>query len=659
MKKALYILLGVLLLLGAGAAFALSRIDTASLTQKIADLSREATGKPLLLSQTPSISLMPLGVSFGPAAWGMQDGKAAAQGLSASIQGGTISMQLMPLFSGKIVVDKVVLNKPVITVRPDVPAPSASAASPQKPAKDEPFSIPPVELTSLHIVNGSVDMDNGQGQKVRLNALDLKLNNLAPGKDADSQLSVQIDVSQHGTTLVAGKLTQKGQIRLAPEQVTCSGLEVTFNPEKGRIPASAGPVRLKADASFALAGQVLTLTSLQLSAAHTDMSLSGVLHLDPLTFTGNSSLTCAPDKMLHALGMAGPLPRMPQSFNQKFALTFANNKLDIPEYTATLDKSTITGSLSLTLPQGKQPLTVHKRVRIDQLNLDQYLDAASTEKNQDAKSAQSMASAPAPSAAPASSLPTVDADITIASLTVRKITLQNLHVALKGTAGRYNVQPASFTLASGGSVESNSIIDLSTLHYSSQGKASNINVGALLQAMQGKSPVSGTAQMDYALTCAGASATAIKSSLSGKGLLLVQNIVLKDVKLLPKDTPANAGQQPTNFERLSVPFTAKNGMVNLSPISLTSSSVNAKGQGMVNLPQSTLNMSADIVMLGITVPVVASGSFSNLSYGVDPAKMLKGVLTNPNVIKEAGNILQQGGKGAQGVGGALKGLFGK
>lgn len=669
MKKVLYILLGVLLLLGAGAAFALSRIDTATLSQKIADLTREATGKPLVLSQSPNISLMPLGVSFGPSSWGMQDGKAAAQGLSVSIQSGTVSMQIMPLFSGKIVVDKVVLNSPVITVRPEASSsPAAQTPSPQSQAKTEPFTLPPVELAALRIINGSVDMENGQGHTIRLNALDMTLNDLAPGKDAQCQLSVQVDVSQQGNTLLAGTLTQKGQIRLAPDHIDCTGMEVTFSPEKGRIPASVGPLRLNASASFALATQVLTLTKLNLNAAQSDMTLSGTLHLNPLSFKGNSSLTCAPDKMLHALGMAGPLPQMPQSFSHKFSLTFANNILDIPDYTATLDKSTITGSLNLTLPQGTQPLTVRKRARIDQLNLDNYLGTAASGKNQDAKtpnipkSAKTMASAPSasPSALPMP-LPNVDADITITSLTVRKVTLQNLHVVLKGTAGRYTVHPASFTLASGGSVETNSIIDLAALRYHSQGKATQVNVGALLQAMQGKSPLSGTAQLDYDLTCAGLSAAAVKSSLSGKGLLLMQNIVLKDVSLLPKDSPQAGGKgAPTNFERLSVPFTAQDGMVRLSPISLTSPSVNAKGQGTVNVPQSSLNMSADIAMLGITVPVVASGPFNNLSYGIDPAKMLKGVLTSPgDVVKGAGNILQQGGKGAQGVGGALKGLFGK
>lgn len=661
MKRTIYIVLGVLVLLVAGGAFAISRIDTASLTQKIADVTRDATGKPLVLSQTPTISVMPLGVSFGPASWGMQDGKAAAEGISASIQSGTITMQLMPLFSGKVVVDEVLLNNPNISIRPEAQPTPPTGSEPE--AKADPLTIPPVELAQLRISNGTVDMDMGQGQNLRLTGLNVSMRDLMPNKDATLQTSMHVTITQAvknaaPTTLIAGTLNQKIQVRLSPTQVNFQGLDVTFTPEKGLIPVALGPVRLAGSGTCQLDKQVLQLKNISFSVAHADISLNGELQMNPLTFKGTHSLNLAPDKLVKNLGMPAPLPIMPQSFTQKSSVNFANNTLSIPDYVATLDKSNITATASMTLPQaGKTPLAVKKVVRIDHLNLDQYLGTGAAKSDATGKQTQKQDQAAAP--IKTADLPTVDVDITIKSLTVRKIPLENIHVAVKGSAGHYTITPASFDLGTGGTVSTNSTINLGDMRYSSQGKASHINVGSLLQAMQGKSPVSGTAQLDYDLSCSGASATAIKSSLSGKGLLLVQNIVLKDVTLLPKDAPQKGGV-PSNFDRLQVPFTAKNGIVSINPLTLTSPTLNAKGQGTVNLPQENLNMSADIAMLGITLPVVASGPFSNLSYGLDPKRMLQNVLSTPGAAaKGTGNLLLQGGQGAKDVGSSLKGLFKK
>lgn len=665
MKRILYIVLGVVVLLVAGGAFAISRIDTAALTQKIADVTREATGKPLELTQAPSISIMPLGAKFGPASWGMDKGKAAEQGISVAIQGGSISMQLLPLLSGKVVVDEILLQSPVISVRPETKTVgTAPAEATTPPASTEPMTIPPIELGKLRITNGTVDADMGQGQIIRITALDVSIRDLMPGKETTSQISMHIDVSQTATkttkaeTLVAGMLTEKIAVRLSPSQVDFQGLELSFTPEKGLIPAAAGPVRLAGSGSFVLASEVLTLKNFTVSAAHAKLSLSGQANLKNRTFKGSHAMEVAPDKMLQSLGIAAPLPIMPTSFAYKSSLNFANNTLDIPDCVGNLDKTAITATAKVTLPQaGKQTLTVKKVVRIDAINLDTYLGTAAAKPGPKAAAKAKAADTSAP--LDVANLPTLDIDITVKSLVARKIPLENIRLIIKGTAGHYTANPLSFALGTGGTVNTSSTIDLSKMRYASQGKAAQINVGSLLQAMQGKSPVNGTAQLNYDLTCGGATATAIKSSLSGKGLLLVQNILLRDVALLPKDAPTK-GSVPSNFERLQVPFVAKNGVVTINPLTLTSPTLNVKGLGTVNLPQENLHMTADIAMLGITLPVVASGPFSNLSYGLDPKKMLQGVLNAPgSAVQGAGGLLQKGGTGAKDVGNTLKGLFRK
>lgn len=665
MKRVLYIVLGLLVLIVAGGAFAISRIDTATLRDKIAEITTEQTGKPLVLQEVPKISIMPLGVTFGPAIWGMVDGKAAAEGISATIQGGKVSLQLAPLFSGTIVIDSIELQSPVIVMRPEAKLAKAQSPAPEAKTETAPqaLTLPNFSLGALRISNGTLDLNTGDGPTVHISKLDMELKNLAPNQVASTQYSLHLTVSESTpkgavTTLVSGTMQQKAQVRLSPTQIDVQGLEQTFTPEKGLAPSTAGPVRLSGALTYALDTGKVILTDLMCSTAHAQLSLKGEGMLQPLSFKGSQSLSTAPDKLLSSLGIKAPLAAMPTDFSLKSTVTFANNTLDMPKFEASLDKKPITGSLRLQLPQQGRAMSIKSVVQAADINLDSYMGSTGAEAT--TKPASSGTAKGEPLVAPdkVASLPTVDADIQISALTVRKVTLNKLHVQIKGATGRYTVNTTS-SLATGGNVDINAGLDLGAQRYSSRGKASQINVGSLLQALQGKSPVSGTAQVDYDLTCGGSTPAAITSNLSGAGTVVVQNIILNGVSILPKDAPTKGGV-PSNFERLHVPFTAKNGMVSLNPITLTSPSLNAKGLGTVNLPQENLNISADVVLLGVSLPVVASGPFNNISYGLDPKKVLKNVLSSPETLtRGAGTLLQKGGKTAPDVGSTIKGLFGK
>lgn len=665
MKRVLYIVLGLLVVLVAGGAFAISRIDTVAMSKKVAELTAEHTGKPLVLQQVPSISFIPLGLSFGQATWGMVDGKAAPEGISVSLQGGKVSLQLAPLLSGNIVVDSVELQSPTITVRPDSslakaqPAPNAAGT-----ATAEPLRLPAFSLGQMRITNGTVDLNTGTGPGIRISKLDMSVKNLAPQQLASTQFSLHLTVHESspkglGPILLAGTVQHKAEIRLSPSQVDVQGLDVTFTPEEGFIPVAAGPVRLSGELAYVLTNGKLTLTKLACSAAHAQMTLTGAGQIQPLSFTGKQSLTSSPDKMLHSLGIKGPVPTMPTAFSLNSDFNFTDNTLDIPRFEATLDKSPITGALRIAMPQQGRALNIKSAVQVGNLNLDAYLGDADTASSQPAPEAKKASqNVPIFPATKVTNLPTVDADLQVSALTVRKVTVNSLRLQAKGATGRYTLHTTG-TLATGGSINITQGLDLGTHRYSSSGQASNINVGKLMHAMQGKSPVGGTAQLNFELLSGGATVADIQSSVSGKGAFMMQDIVLTGVSILPKDA-STKGSVPSNFERLNAPFTAKNGIFSINPITLNSPTLTARGLGTVNLPQEQLHLSADVNLLGLSLPVVASGPFNALSYGLDPQKMLKNVLSSPETLgKGAGLLLQKGGKTAPDVGGAIKGLFGK
>ena len=199
-------------------------------------------------------------------------------------------------------------------------------------------------------------------------------------------------------------------------------------------------------------------------------------------------------------------------------------------------------------------------------------------------------------------------------------------------------------------------------------------MGGLLEALGKGRPVDGVAALDADLSMRGADAKAMLAGLNGRGVLEVRNMHLEAMSALPQNVPGLTGKKgavPDRFDLVRVPFTARNGEVTAQPITVSSAGLNASGRALASLPREYLDATADIKTLGMTIPVVAKGPFSNISYGVDPkfaldmARKLPGALLDGG--KAAGGATRNGAEGAGGVmkkglegaGGLMRGLFGK
>jgi len=134
MKRVLLILLGIVVLGVIGVAVAVMRLDAQGIRAQVAEAVRSATGKPLIIQDIPQISFMPLGVRFDASLWGITpDGKIApAGGIAVAVKSGHVSVQLMPLLSGKVLVNEVSLDSPDVQIGPEKDAPAATAAPPKE-----------------------------------------------------------------------------------------------------------------------------------------------------------------------------------------------------------------------------------------------------------------------------------------------------------------------------------------------------------------------------------------------------------------------------------------------------------------------------------------------------------------------------------------------
>ena len=675
MKRFFLIVLGVLVLAAAGTGIAINRLDPETLRGKLAELSKDVTGKPLYMAQAPSLSLMPLGVSVGAASWGYDDGKPSAYGLSVEVKSAIARLELWPLLSGKIVVKEVRLDKPQVTLRPektgagDTAKKQGSGTSSVEAGRKK-STNPPLELERLNISNGTLLVELEPGRRVRVDSFNASVADLRPGAEASVKMDMSLLCAQPA---LEGNFALAGYVRLvnspAGDSVNLRQTKVSFTPLAGLIPAALGTMQLAVDGNYALVEDKAELELLKVSLQGLALEATGSLRFGQPSFGGSVKISAEPGMLARHLGMT--LPAVPGTGRASLhsAVEASRTSVRLTKLTGDLDGTSLSGDVALVL--GEIPL-LKGVLRVGHVDMDAV--AVRAQQNKGASVAPAPAGAaktvvhPTPASGSgqksATVYPQVALDISVASFTAAKVKLENIHGSVQGRGGKvteYQVNPLELQWATGGTAEARLRGALPAMQWAAEGRMTNVALGPLLQAVQGKRSVDGTAEVEYALQSVGSSGTAIKANLSGKGSVTVTGLSCNAVSVLPKALPAVAtAGVPTSFERLYIPFVAQKGVLNINGMSLTGKGLSATGKGVVRLPQENLNMAATITVLGTQIPVQISGPFANLSYAVDPKWAAR-------VGSKLGGALLQGGKSAggagsdaaQGAGELIRGLLGR
>ena len=668
LKKILLILVVLVIVAGAGAGFLLSRLDAETLRTKVADMSKEATGKPLYMAKAPSLSLMPLGISLGQASWGYEGGKPAAFGLSLEVKSALVRLELMPLLSGRVVVQEVRLDSPQVSLRPEKPGTEAAPVTTGKTGDKSAPATLPVELERLNISNGALIMQTGPGQNVRVQGLNVAVSNLKPGAEATLKLDMGVSCDNPE---VQGNFSLAGHARLDGDTVTLRQTKLSFTPLEGLVPKAVGPVQVAVDGTYALSAGKVQLSALSVTMQGLALEAKGQASVPEQSFAGEVSLNAEPALVGKNMGMALPSAPGMGKLSLKSGLTVGKDAVRVSGLSGQADGISLNADLTLGLGQGQGGVpSVAGKVKLGALDLDALNSKAQAApaKTPTAKGAKSVQSA----AKPADTVyPKVDMEITVAALTVAKVRAENILLKVRGNGGKsteYVVDPLELRLATGGSFRTTAKASLPAMQYAAAGKVSAVALGPLLQAVNNSRPLNGSADVDYNLTCAGTSAAAIKASLSGRGQITVTNMEVTAMPKLPK--PAD-GVLPSRFERLSVPFTAQKGVVTISNMTLSGQGLNAQGKGVLNLPRENTDMAINVSTLGMQIPVTVKGPLADLSYGVDPKWAAQQTLRVGGAIlqggKSAGGAVVDGGKAAggkagsaaEGAGKLVKGLFGR
>lgn len=199
------------------------------------------------------------------------------------------------------------------------------------------------------------------------------------------------------------------------------------------------------------------------------------------------------------------------------------------------------------------------------------------------------------------------------------LTLHAVRLALKGSAGRYDIAEAAGMLDTGGTLRATGSVDVPDQRCALKGTAAQVRLGPLLEALGKGTSVDGLADLRLDLRGHCASAAALNSSLTGDGLLEIRR--LRPGAAASQPIPGLTGKRalvPETFDLVRAPFTVKNGQLTARPVTVTATDFNARGEARLSLPRQYLEAEAEVRTLGLSVPVVAKGPLQHLSYGVDP-----------------------------------------
>src|SRR5437867_7172304 len=282
------------------------------------------------------------------------------------------------------------------------------------------------------------------------------------------------------------------------------------------------------------------------------------------------------------------------------------------DFTARLDESSIRGKLAMA--RTAQP-SYRFDLDIDRLDLDRYLAAG--ENKPDA-------------AVDLSGLKGLNAQgqLQIGALQVQGFKLSKLKAQLKAAGGRAEISPHSASLYEG-ELSGALSLDGNANRIALKETLSNVSIGPLLRDVAQQDRLEGKGNVALDVAAAGATAGALKRSLSGAAKVRLRDGAIKgiDIAGLLRKARAAAGKQSgqaadsrerTDFSELSASFSIKNGVAHNEDLDVKSPLLRIGGSGDIDIGRSTINYVAKAsIGGGLTVPVKLAGPLDAMKYEVD------------------------------------------
>ncbi|QGW21220.1 AsmA family protein [Stutzerimonas degradans] len=571
------VILGLLLIVVA-AGFALTHLfDPNDYKDEIRQLARDKAGLELTINGDIGWSLFPwLGLELHETT--LASTQTPDQPL-ADLRMLGLSVRVLPLLQREVQMSDITVNGLNLTLsrdqqgrgnwegigqppaQPATPQPAPAVATPAEPAEPaagksgKPLKL---DIDSLTVSDARVTyQDARSGQQYSAESIELSTGAIREGSAIPLKLNAFFGSNKpvmRARTELQGALRFDNQLkRYQLEDLRLSG-EASGEPLQGKTLNFSAQGQLLVDR----AAQVAEWNGLKFTANE----LRGLGELKVRDLDGQpklgGALTVAQFNLRQFLeGIGQPLPVTADSgalskIELMSRLTGSQNSLILEEATLKLDDSTFTGTLGVS-DFARQALRVE--LKGDRLDLDRYLPPVAKETAQDtarqgevkASEAAALGNGTTPlpdkptqhawsseKLLPIERLRSLDGnlDLSVGSLTLRKLPLENFVLKARGKGGLLDLQTLRGNLF-GGRVESAASLDVrpALAQLSMQMQLSSVPVERLLESQGEKVTLKGQLNLDSDLRTQGNSQKDWIDNLNGKAGFLVDNGVLVDANL--------------------------------------------------------------------------------------------------------------------------------
>jgi len=653
MKKVAYGILGILVLVIAVAIALPFLIPAERIKEELILTANDATGRTLSIDGEFGISFFPvLGLQASEVSF--SNASSSDEPNMATIKNLTVALNILPLISGEIQVEKFILDTPRIylettkdgknnwdfPIQQDAVAPSAESRNEENSATD--MGIRDLNLGDIQIINGFLtfnDLKAGNKQEV-----------------SDINLSVSLKGLDQPFKTNGSAVWNKEKIELNTE---ISTLKAILNNTETPIKAAIQSRRI----TLTFDGNLATTSPLSLGG-RTKLTIPSI---KDLTIWVGQPLD-AQEGTFELLDIAGDISVQGPLY------AFKNADL-------TFDKITGNGDFEANLNENVPHIS--GKLTLPVLDINPYLPERDIKKGAKTRKKATKATKEKWDSTPMdfSALKAVNAnfDLTIGKIFIEKVKIgkSSVKTTLKNGLLKLNLSELNLYEGKG---RGNVILDASKNipKISKSFTLTGVQLNPLLTDAVEFKKLEGTGMIQIEIKATGKSQKDMISTLAGKGKILFENGAIKGINLasmarnLTSSFAGGGGDEKTDFAELSGTYTIKKGILKNKNLKMLNPFIRLSGSGTVNMPKKTLKYRVEPKLVadakgqggesasGITVPVLISGSWEDPKFAPDLAGVLDNIASPENLKENLGNIEKSGKQELEKVlKGGLGGLFGK
>ncbi len=650
MKKLLIAVGGIVVLIVAVAIIVPFFVPLDTYKIKVSDSFKQSTGRDFAINGKVSFSILPrLAVEINDVSVGNAPG--AATKTMTTLSKMQVRLQLLPLLSGKVVVDSFVLDKPVIDLEIDKnghpnweisgaksPAEPATPAQSKTPTATAKFDFEDIQLGVIRMDDGAVRFtDQRTGQTYAVGGINVTIS--MPDLDHALKVSGKANYNAKDVTV---------DLMLAKPRDALAGQTSAF--------------------TLGLGGDMVTLS---VDGQLTYGSVAKVTGAVDLKIPSIRNLASWAGKPL-APGITGPLGL----FTVSGKLDMEGAKIGFTGAKIALDA--IKGQGELTIDGSNPKPAIKGKLALDRLDLNPYLPQTTptSPTAQPASPAAASAGQQGWSTDPidVSGLNAANADLALGftSLAYKKYEIGKGAMTVALHDAHLEVDLTQLELYQGNGAGKIVVDGKGVPAIDSAFKLDKVQLGPLVKAAGIGDWISGTVNTEFQVAGVGHSQKELVGTLNGKGDLAVTSgsITGIDIGALLSNPIKAIEEQATktgktDFASLTGSYTITSGVVKNTDLTMSSPIFQLAGSGTVSLPPQTVDyriepkLSVGSKGPGLSVPIKVSGPWNNLSYTPDLASTLANPSNAANAVKGLlGGKSSDPNQPKQKPADALKGLFG-